>query len=108
MRKPVVQSVLNWHFALDSGNSSAEVSSLRSGFDGGQAERRPRRKFRTCYLHLRDVRARSSPLVWIRSRWPLEIRSSNRGLLHTGDVMTREVSSRFETSLRQHRTKHSG
>jgi TonB family protein len=100
LRKPVVQSILNWHFSLDSSNAphSFEVA-VR--FDGGQAPQ----SARTADANLVPASAPDVPRTIASINLGmlpagLQDKVTQSGMLHVGDVLTRDSFQSLETSLR--------
>jgi len=100
LRKPVVQSILNWHFAADS-NSAPHSLEIAVRFDGGRAPQPSHDQD----SNLLPPSAGDSP-VTVESvnlgMLPAGLRDkvSQAGVLHVGDVISRDRFQALEASLR--------
>ncbi len=99
LRKPVVQSILNWHFSLDSPTAphSFEVA-VR--FDGGQAA--PARTGNSILLPVSEPDAPRTIESINLSNLPATLREkvTQADVLHVGDVLSRQNLPTLEAALR--------
>lgn len=98
LRKPVVQSVLNWHFSPEANQGSTFQIAVH--FDGGRTTAPPESDSPTLLTSSSDM-PRTVELISL-SLLPSGLREKveQAGVLHVGDVVTRENFKTIETSLR--------
>jgi outer membrane biosynthesis protein TonB len=100
LRKLVVQSVLNWHFALDSA-SAPHTFELAVRFDGGRAPQ-PSREADSNLIPASAPDAPRTVESINLAGLPASLRDkvTQAGVLHVGDVLTRDSFQAREASLR--------
>ena len=100
LRKPVVQSILNWHFDLDS-NSAPRAFEIAVRFNGGQVA--PATHLSDSKLIPASVPDEPRTIEYIDlSSLPSSLQSkvSQAGIFHVGDVITRDSVKSIEPALR--------
>jgi TonB family protein len=100
LRKPVVQSIMFWHFALDS-TTSARTLQIAVRFDGGKVSPAPPSASSTTMPRTALDTPRTIQRIDL-SGLPMELRNkiSEAGVLNVGDVLTREKLPAVEAALR--------
>jgi TonB family protein len=99
LRKPVVQSILNWHFSLDS-TSAPHTFEVAVRFDGGQALPPGVSEPNMVPPGASDVPRTVESINLITLPAALRDKITQSGILHVGDVLNRESFSKVEASLR--------
>jgi TonB family protein len=100
LRKPVVQSILNWHFELDS-SSAPHTFDIAVRFDGGQAPQAPKRKGSSLFPESApDIPRTIASINFGNVPAALRDKVTQAGILHIGDVLTRDSFKTVEESLR--------
>ena len=100
LRKPVVQSVSNWHFALDSATAPHSFE-LAVRFDGGRASQAVFRAESSLVPPGAEDAPRTVTVINL-SALPAALRDrvAQAGVVHLGDVLTRDKFNTIEASLR--------
>jgi len=100
LRKPVVQSILNWHFAVDSSSAPRSLE-IAVRFDGGRAPQ-PSHELDSNLVPPSVGDTTLTVEIVNLSSLPAGLRDkvSQAGILHTGDVLSRDRLQALEASLR--------